>query len=97
MLYLVQAFVCLNRMAGTMLVAYGPDGRPVVAEETTLEQLQRWSHERALYCPNCRGVVHVRGGPGKRTQLHFAHQKGDGSLAARAISSSDNYPRRASS
>ncbi|SRR5579884_510033 len=60
-----------------MLVAYGPDGRPLVAEETPLEQLQRWSHERMLYCPNCRGVVHVRGGPAKRTQLHFAHQKGE--------------------
>jgi hypothetical protein len=60
-----------------MLVAYGPDGRPVVAEETPPEQLQRWSHDRVLYCPNCRGVVHVRGGPAKRTQLHFAHQKGE--------------------
>jgi Competence protein CoiA-like family len=64
-------------MAGTMLVAYGPDGRTIVAEETPLVQLQRWSHERALYCPNCRGIVHVRGGPEKRTQLHFAHQKGE--------------------
>lgn len=60
-----------------MLVAYGPDGRLVVAEETPLEQLQRWSHERALHCPNCRGVVFVRGGPGKRAHLHFAHQKGE--------------------
>ncbi|TMC96929.1 MAG: hypothetical protein E6J11_11225 [Chloroflexi bacterium] len=60
-----------------MLVAYGPDGHPIVAEETPLDQLQRWSHERALRCPNCRGVVHVRGGPEKRTQLHFAHQKGE--------------------
>lgn len=60
-----------------MLVAYGPDGHPVIAEETPLEQLQQWSHERALHCPNCRGVVHVRGGPGKRAQLHFAHQKGE--------------------
>ena len=60
-----------------MLVAYGPDGQTVVAEETPLEQLQRWSHERALYCPNCRGIVHVRGGPAKRTQLHFAHQQGE--------------------
>lgn len=60
-----------------MLVAYGPDGHPVVAEEELLEQLQRWSQERVLYCPNCRGVVHVRGGPEKRTQLHFAHQKGE--------------------
>ena len=58
-----------------MLVAYGPDGRPAIAEETP--QLQLWSHERLLYCPNCRGVVHVRGGAEKRTQLHFAHQKGE--------------------
>lgn len=60
-----------------MLVAYGPDGHPVIAEETPLDQLQRWSSEHALYCPNCRGIVHVRGGPDKRTQLHFAHQKGE--------------------
>ncbi len=60
-----------------MLVAYGPDGQSVIAEETSLAQLQNWSHERALYCPNCRGIVHVRGGPEKRTQLHFAHQKGE--------------------
>lgn len=60
-----------------MLVAYGPAGQPVIAGETSQEELQRWSQERALYCPNCRGVVHVRGGPDKRTQLHFAHQKGE--------------------
>ena len=60
-----------------MLVAYGPDGRPAIAEETPHAQLQLWSHERLLYCPNCRGVVHVRGGAEKRTQLHFAHQKGE--------------------
>lgn len=60
-----------------MLVAYGPDGRSVIAEETDVEQLQQLSHERALYCPNCRGSVHVRGGPEKRTQLHFAHQRGE--------------------
>lgn len=60
-----------------MLVAYGPDGHPVIAEESSLEQLQCWSRERTLFCPNCRGVVHVRGGPEKRTQLHFAHQKGE--------------------
>jgi hypothetical protein len=60
-----------------MLVAYGPEGRPVVAEEVPLAQLQHWSREHLLYCPNCRGVVHVRGGPEKRTQLHFAHQKGE--------------------
>lgn len=60
-----------------MLVAYGPDGRPAIAEETPLEQLQSWSRGRLLYCPNCRGTVHVRGGAEKRTQLHFAHQKGE--------------------
>ncbi len=60
-----------------MLVAYGPDNQPIIAEETSLEQLHHWSHERTLYCPNCRGFVHVRGGPDKRTQLHFAHQKGE--------------------
>ena len=60
-----------------MLVAYGPDGHVVVAEETPLEQLHRWSQDRLLHCPNCRGVVHVRGGSDKRTQLHFAHQKGE--------------------
>lgn len=60
-----------------MLVAYGPGGRAVVAEEVPLECLQRWSQERVLYCPNCRGLVHVRGGPGKGIQLHFAHRKGE--------------------
>ncbi|HEY5005438.1 MAG TPA: competence protein CoiA family protein, partial [Ktedonobacteraceae bacterium] len=60
-----------------MLVAYGPDGRPAIAEETPLTQLQSWSRDRLLYCPNCRGIVHVRGGAEKRTQLHFAHQKGE--------------------
>ena len=60
-----------------MLVAYGPGGRPVVAEDEPLEQLQQWSRERALHCPNCREAVHVRGGPGKRAQLHFAHQRGE--------------------
>src|SRR5919109_3182961 len=60
-----------------MLVAYGPKGQPVIAEETALELLQQWSHERLLFCPNCRGTVHVRGGPEKQTQLHFAHQKGE--------------------
>ena len=60
-----------------MLVAYGPNGRPIVAEETPLEQLQHWSHERVLCCPNCRGIVHVRGGPDKQMQLHFAHQRGE--------------------
>jgi len=60
-----------------MLVAYGPEGQPIVAEETPLEQLLTWSHEQQLHCPNCRGVVHVRGGPSKRMQLHFAHQRGE--------------------
>jgi competence CoiA-like predicted nuclease len=60
-----------------MLVAYGPEERPVVAEELPLEQLQSWSSEQQLHCPNCRGVVHVRGGPGKRMQSHFAHQCGE--------------------
>ncbi|GCE12561.1 competence protein CoiA [Tengunoibacter tsumagoiensis] len=60
-----------------MLVAYGPEGQPLIAEEVPLEQLQHWSRERSLHCPNCRGIVHVRGGPEKRTQLHFAHQKGE--------------------
>jgi Competence protein CoiA-like family len=60
-----------------MLVAYGPEGQPVVAEEVRLAQLKDWSQRDMLYCPNCRGVVHVRGGPEKRTQIHFAHQKGE--------------------
>lgn len=60
-----------------MLVAYGPEGQTVTAEETPTEQVRAWSHERLLYCPNCRGIVHVRGGADKRTQLHFAHQKGE--------------------
>jgi Competence protein CoiA-like family len=60
-----------------MLVAYGPEGRPVVAESMSLEQLKILSQKDLLYCPNCRGIVHVRGGPEKRTQLHFAHLKGE--------------------
>lgn len=60
-----------------MLVAYGPDGRPVIAETISIEQLKYLSQKDQLYCPNCRGIVHVRGGPGKRTQFHFAHQKGE--------------------
>ena len=60
-----------------MLVAYGPDNQPIIANETALEQLQRWSRERVLRCPNCRGIVHVRGGEGKMMQLHFAHQRGE--------------------
>src|SRR5438477_12291132 len=69
-----------------MLVAYGPNGHPIVAEETSLDLLQRWSHDRALRCPNCRGVVHVRGGAEKRTQLHFAHQKGEWAWSTEAES-----------
>ena len=60
-----------------MLVAYGPEGQPIVAEEMTLAQLKVWSQRDMLYCPNCRGVVHVRGGPVKRTEIHFTHQKGE--------------------
>ena len=60
-----------------MLVAYGPDNQPIIANETTLEQLQHWSRERVLRCPNCRGIVHIRGGEGKMMQLHFAHQRGE--------------------
>ncbi|MDQ6662028.1 MAG: hypothetical protein M3Z24_13830, partial [Chloroflexota bacterium] len=76
MIYFGQTFVDADEDR-IMLVAYGPNGRPVIAEETALVQLQQWSHERALHCPNCRSIVHVRGGPEKRTQLHFAHQKGE--------------------
>ncbi|GCE03064.1 competence protein CoiA [Dictyobacter aurantiacus] len=60
-----------------MLVAYGPDQRTVIAGETPFTQLQQWSRNHQLYCPNCRGVVHIRGGAEKRTQVHFAHQKGE--------------------
>ncbi|MBX5458944.1 MAG: hypothetical protein IRZ31_18780 [Thermogemmatispora sp.] len=60
-----------------MLVAYGPDGQPVVADERSLSQLQEWSQQRQLFCPNCRAVLHLRGGPARRTQLHFAHRKGE--------------------
>src|SRR5260370_32242671 len=60
-----------------MLVAYSPNGGPVVAEDEPLEQLQQWAHERALRCPNGGGAVHVRGGQGKRAQVHFAHQRGE--------------------
>ncbi|HEY6285375.1 MAG TPA: competence protein CoiA family protein, partial [Ktedonobacteraceae bacterium] len=60
-----------------MLVAYGPEGQPVIAEGIYLAQLKNWSQRDLLYCPNCRGIVHVRGGPEKRTQIHFAHQKGE--------------------
>lgn len=60
-----------------MLVAYGPGGQLVTAGETPPEQLWRWSQERLLCCPACRGVVHARGGPEKHAQLHFAHQRGE--------------------
>lgn len=60
-----------------MLVAYGPGETLVIAGETPLEQVQAWSREQGLRCPNCRGVVYARGGPEKQTQLHFAHQKGE--------------------
>jgi hypothetical protein len=60
-----------------MLVAYGPEGRLVVAEERALSQLQQWSREQRLLCPNCRSPLHLRGGPARRTQLHFAHRKGE--------------------
>lgn len=67
---------CLEK-SKNILVAYGPEEVPVVAEEMPLEQLQSWSHEQQLHCSNCCGVVHVRGGPSKRMQLHFAHQRGE--------------------
>jgi len=38
-----------------MLVAYGPAGQPVVADEVQLEQLLAWSHDQALY-KICVGV-----------------------------------------
>jgi Competence protein CoiA-like family len=60
-----------------MLVAYGPEGQPIVAGETSLTQLKEMSLRSLLYCPNCRGILHVRGGLEKRTQIHFAHQKGE--------------------
>lgn len=59
-----------------MLVAYGPEGKTIIAGETPIEQVQQWSRERLLRCPNCRGIVHVRGGT-ERIHLHFAHQKGE--------------------
>lgn len=67
-----------------MLVAYGPEGQPVVAEERYLTQLKDMSQSNLLYCPNCRGILHVRGGPEKRTQIHFAHQKGECSWSTEA-------------
>jgi Competence protein CoiA-like family len=60
-----------------MLVAYGPGEQLVMADETLPEQLRHWSQERQLYCPNCKGIVYVRGGPEKHMQLHFAHMKGE--------------------
>lgn len=60
-----------------MLVAYGPEGQPRVAKDMYLVQLKDLSRRNLLFCPNCRGIVHVRGGPEKRIQLHFAHQKGE--------------------
>jgi hypothetical protein len=67
-----------------MLVAYGPEGQPVITEGINLTQLKNWSQRDLLYCPNCRGIVHVRGGPEKRTQIHFAHQKGECSWSTEA-------------
>src|SRR5438067_13425576 len=60
-----------------MLVAYGPEGQPIVADGLHLAQLKDWSQRDLLYSPNCRGIVHVRGGPEKHIQIHFAHQKGE--------------------
>lgn len=77
MIYYAIGHLFISLEGGSMLVAYGPDNQPIVAEETPLEQLHHWSHDRILRCPNCRGYVHVRGGPEKRTQLHFAHQRGE--------------------
>jgi hypothetical protein len=71
-------------MDNLMLVAYGPEGQPVIAEGIDLAQLKDWSQRDLLYCPNCRGKVHVRGGPAKRTQIHFAHQKGECSWSTEA-------------
>jgi Competence protein CoiA-like family len=60
-----------------MLVAYGPVGQPIVAKDVNLVQLKDLSRRNLLVCPNCRGIVHVRGGIEKRIQIHFAHQKGE--------------------
>ncbi len=60
-----------------MLVAYGPDNQLIVAEATVQPQLQRWSREGQLFCPNCRGHLRLRGGEDKKVQLHFAHLKGE--------------------
>lgn len=60
-----------------MLVAYGPEEQLVIAEDLHFAQLKDWSERNLLYCPNCHGLVHVRGGPEKRIQLHFAHKRGE--------------------
>jgi hypothetical protein len=74
---IIRGVFTASEVFHTMLVAYGPDGSPIVAEETPLDQLRQLSKDRQLFCPNCRGIVHIRGGAEKRTQLHFAHQKGE--------------------
>jgi Competence protein CoiA-like family len=60
-----------------MLVAYGHEGQLIIAKDKYLEQLKDLSQKNLLFCPNCRGIVHVRGGPEKQIQIHFAHQKGE--------------------
>jgi Competence protein CoiA-like family len=69
-----------------MLVAYGPGGQSVIAGETEPAQLLTWSHAQELRCPNCRSIVHVRGGLQRRTQLHFAHRKGECAWSSEAES-----------
>ncbi|MGZ3630950.1 MAG: competence protein CoiA [Ktedonobacteraceae bacterium] len=69
-----------------MLVAYGPEGQPIVAKDGNLAQLKDLSRRNLLICPNCRGKVHVRGGSEKRIQVHFAHQKGECSWSTEAES-----------
>jgi hypothetical protein len=60
-----------------MLVAYGPEEQLVIAEDLHFAQLKDWSQRNLLCCPNCHGLVHVRGGPEKHIQLHFAHKRGE--------------------
>ncbi|HYA99157.1 MAG TPA: competence protein CoiA family protein, partial [Ktedonobacteraceae bacterium] len=60
-----------------MLVAYGPDEQVVIAEDLHFAQLKDWSRRNLLYCPNCHGLVHVKGGPEKHIQIHFAHKRGE--------------------
>jgi hypothetical protein len=60
-----------------MLIAYGPEGQAIVAKDAYLAHLKDLSRRNQLVCPNCRGIVHVRGGSEKRIQIHFAHQKGE--------------------